>query len=300
MEAPHKQPQPQWKRWIGAAAAIAMAIPWLVAGGWKLTAVSEFQLMLTQILVPVPLSLPGTMAVIIGDLTAGVLLLVPAWRRLGGLFSAGLLIVFMGYFGINYEALKGADCSCFPWIERSVGPVFFWSDGAMLALSLVAAWLAPPMGKIGSAAKTVAALAAVAFMALAIDKVGPQPDADVPASIQTDAGEFSLHQGKVFVYFFNPLCPHCEDAAKRMAQLTWKAAYVGVPTQDPHFGPGFVEDTGLKDVKLSPDLDLLKERFPFGDVPYAVAISEGRVVERFVFFEDPEFTEQLRELDFVE
>jgi hypothetical protein len=256
--------------------------------------------MLTQILVPVPLSLPGTMAVIIGDLTAGVLLLVPAWRRLGGLFSAGLLIIFMGYFGINYEALKGADCSCFPWIERSVGPVFFWSDGAMLALSLVAAWLAPPMGKIGSAAKTVAAVAAVAFVALAIDKVGPQPDADVPASIQTDAGEFSLHQGKIFVYFFNPLCPHCEDAAKRMSQLTWKAAYVGVPTQDAHFGRGFVEDTGLKDVKLSPDLDLLKERFPFGDVPYAVAISEGRVLERFVFFEDPEFTDQLRKLDFVE
>jgi uncharacterized membrane protein YphA (DoxX/SURF4 family) len=300
MEATHTQSQPQWKRWIGATAAILMGALWLLAGIWKLGVISQWQLMMTQILVPVSLSLAATMAVIIGDLTAGVLLLRPAWRRLGGWFSTGLLAIFTAYFAINYETLKGADCSCFPWIERTVGPAFFWSESVMIALSVAAAWFAPPMRKLGTAVKAVAAIAAVSFVALAVDKLGPQPDADVPVSIQTDAGEFSLREGKVFVYFFNPLCPHCEDAAKRMAQLTWKAGYVAVPTQDPHFGPGFVEDTGLKDVKLSSDLDLLRERFPFGDVPYAVAINEGRVVERFIFFEDPVFTEQLRKLDFVE
>jgi uncharacterized membrane protein YphA (DoxX/SURF4 family) len=300
MEDTYTETQPQWRRWIGAGAAIAMGALWLLAGIWKLTIISKWQLMMTQILVPVPLSLAATMAVIIGDLTAGVLLLRPSWRRLGGLFSTGLLAIFTAYFAINYAALKGADCTCFPWVERTVGPAFFWSESGMIALSLAAAWFAPPMRKLGTAAKTVAAIAAVAFVALAIDKAGPQPDADVPASIQTDGGEFSLHQGKVFVFFFNPLCPHCEDAATRMGQLTWKAAFVGVPTQDPQFGPGFMEDTGVKDAKLSPDLDLLKERFPFEDVPYGVAISEGHVVERFVFFEDPDLTEHLRKLDFVE
>jgi hypothetical protein len=305
MEAAPTQPQatsvahanePRWQHWVGSAAAILMAIPWLVAGAWKLTAVSEFQLMLTQMLVPVSLSLAGTIAVIMGDLTAAVLLLRPAWRRLGGLFSAGLLIIFMAYFAINYETLKGADCSCFPWLKRTVGPVFFWTDGAMLALSGVAAWFAPPLRKLQGAAKAVAAIAAVAFVALAIDRALPQPDADVPAAIKTDEGELSLRQGDVFLYFFNPLCPHCEDAAKRMALLDWKATFVGVPTQDYQFGPGFVGDTGLKNVKLTPDLDLLKEKFPFSDVPYAVALKNGRVVERFRFFEDPELSDKIREL----
>ena len=124
-----------WKKHVGTAAALLMAIPWLVAGIYKLTIVSEFQLMLTQILVPISLSLVGAMAVIMGDLTAGVMLVVPSWRRLGGIFSSVLLIIFMGYFAINYETLKGADCSCFPWVERAVGPVFFWSDGAMPSAS---------------------------------------------------------------------------------------------------------------------------------------------------------------------
>jgi hypothetical protein len=296
MQANDTPTRPSWQRWIGSTAAILMAMLWLAAGIWKLTIISEWQLMMTQILVPVSLSLAATMAVIIGDLTAGVLLLRPAWRRLGGLFSAGLLVIFMGYFAINYEALKGADCSCFPWIERTVGPVFFWSDGAMLAVSLLAAWFAPPLAKIQSAAKAVAAIAAVAFVALAIDRTLPQPDADVPASIKTDDGELALRRGDVFLYFFNPLCPHCEDAAKRMALLTWKATFVGVPTQDYQFGPGFVDDTGLKNVRLTPDLDLLKEKFPFSDVPYAVALKNGRVVERFRFFEDPELSHKIREL----
>ena len=309
MEAAHSQAhatavaepnQPSWQHWVGASAAILMAIPWLAAGLWKLTIISQWQLMMTQILVPVSLSLAGTMAVIMGDLTAGVLLVRPAWRRAGGLFSAGLLIIFMGYFAINYEALKGADCSCFPWVKRTVGPAFFWADGAMLALSLVAAWFAPPLGKMLSAAKAVGAIVAVALVALAIDKALPQPDADVPAVIKTGDGELSLLQGNMFIYFFNPLCPHCEDAAKRMALLNWKATFVGVPTQDYQFGPGFVDDTGLKNVRLSPDVDLLKEKFPFTDVPYAVALKDGRVVERLLFFEDPALSEKIRELGFAE
>ena len=211
---------------------------------------------------------------------AGVLLLRPAWRRLGGWFSTGLLAIFTAYFAINYETLKGADCSCFPWIERTVGPAFFWSESVMIALSLAAAWFAPPMRKLGTAVKAVAAIAAVSFVALAIDKLGPQLDADVPASIQTDAGEFSLHQGKVFLYFFNPLCPHCEDAAKRMSQLTWKAAYVAVPTQDAHFGPGALDvlATAMRFGGRADDLAGL-------DLAYAPPFDNERVRRRFAFMD---------------
>ena len=289
-----------WKKHAGTAAALLMVVPWLVAGIYKLTIVSEFQLMLTQILVPVSLSLTGAVLVIMGDLTAGVLLLFPSWRRLGGIFSSLLLVVFMGYFAINYETLRGADCSCFPWVERAVGPEFFWSDGVMLVLSIVAAWLAPPLEKIRVAAVAVAGIAAVTLAALAVDKLGPQPVSEAPAVVTVGDQEFSLREGKVFVYFFNPMCLHCLDAGTAMAQHTWKAPLVGVPTEEEDLAIGFIEDTGLKDVRLTMDLDQLKEAFPFQDPPYAVAIEDGRVKERFPFFEEPELGEKLRELGFIE
>ena len=289
-----------WKKHLGAAAAILMAVPWLVAGLYKLTAVSQFQLMLTQILVPVSLSLPLAMAVIVGDLTAGVLLLWPAWRRLGGIFSTVLLTIFTIYFGVNYETLRGADCTCFPWIERTVGPEFFWSEAVMLALSVLAAWFAPPLKKIRGAGIAVACIAAVAVAALAVDKLGPQPDTDVPAVIAVGDKKLSLHEGKVFVFFFNPMCPHCLDAGITMSKYNWGADFVGVSTEEEDLAPGFIEDTGLRDVKLTPDFELLKEAFPFQDTPYAVAIENGQVKEHFPFFEEPDLGERLRELGFVD
>ena len=61
---------------------------------------------------------------------------------------------------------------------------------------------------------------------------------------------------------------------------TWQAPFVGVPTEEEDLAIGFVEDSGLKDVKLTPDIEVLKEAFPFQDTPYAVAIENGRVSDR--------------------
>ena len=72
---------PGWKSLLGWAAAGAMALMWLVAGLWKLTNLSGFQLMLTQMLVPVQLSLAGAVAMGVVETFTGVLLLRPAWRR---------------------------------------------------------------------------------------------------------------------------------------------------------------------------------------------------------------------------
>jgi uncharacterized membrane protein YphA (DoxX/SURF4 family) len=299
-ESTPSAPPAAWKKYVSATAAILMAIPWLVAGIYKLTSISQWQLMLTQILVPVPLSLAGTMAVIMGDLTAGVLLIRPSWRRLGGILSSVMLIIFMGYFAINYETLQGADCSCFPWVERTVGPVFFWTDGAMLLLSVVAAWFAPPLKNMRGAALAVVGIVVIAFGALAVDKLGPQPDADVPAMIEAGDEQLSLHQGKVFLFFFNPMCPHCLDAGVNMSKHKWQAAFVGVSTEEEDLALGFIGDSGLQDVKLTPDLEILREAFPFQDPPYAVALEDGQVKERFPFFEEPDLGEKLRELGFVE
>lgn len=291
--------KPRWHNWVGWTAAVLMAILWLVAGIWKLTDLSGFQVKLTQLLVPVSLSLPATLALAVSEVFAGVLLLVPAWRRWGGYFSAALLLVFMAYVGINYATLQGEDCSCFPWLERAVGPAFFWSDAGMVALALVAAWFSPRPARLKGAAYALASVAALGFVMLGVDQLRPAAAAEVPEKIAVDGGEFSLHDGRVFVYFFNPTCLHCLDAGIAMSELEWDAQFVGVPTQDYDFGPGFVEDTGLKNVTLSPDLEPLKEVFPFEDVPYAAAIENGQVRERLMFFEEPELSEKLRELGFV-
>lgn len=292
---------PAWKAWVGWTAAVLMAFLWLVAGIWKLSDLSGFQVKLTQLLVPVGLSMPATLALVVSELTAGILLIVPAWRRLGGYFSAVLLLVFMAYVAINYEPLRGADCSCFPWIERAVGPAFFWSDGAMVALALAAAWFSRPPARLSQAGYVLGGIVAMTGVVFAVDQsAAPVAAGELPAQIEIEGGQLSLTQGPVFLYFFNPTCLHCLDAGIAMSQYQWKAAYVGVPTQDFDFGPQFINDAGLKNVKLTPELDRLKAVFPFDDVPYAVALQDGNVVVQMRFFEEPELGAKLREIGFVE
>jgi uncharacterized membrane protein YphA (DoxX/SURF4 family) len=295
------QPMPAWKSWIGWAAAILMAALWLVAGVWKLSDLGGFQVKLTQLLVPVSLSMPATLALVVSELTAGILLLVPAWRRLGGLFSAGILLVFMAYMAINYEPLRGADCSCFPWVERAVGPVFFWTDGAMVALALLAAWFSRRPARLRHAAYALAGIVAMTGVTFAVEQsAAPAAAGELPAVIQVEDGQLDLTRGPVFLYFLNPTCLHCLDAGIAMSKYHWNATFVGVPTQDFDFGPQFINDAGLKDVKLSPDLDHLKAVFPFEDVPYAVALMDGKVIAQIRFFEEPDLGEKLREIGFVE
>jgi uncharacterized membrane protein YphA (DoxX/SURF4 family) len=292
---------PAWQAWLGWTAAVLMAFLWLVAGFWKLSDLAAFQVKMTQLLVPVSLSMPATLALVVSELTAGVLLLVPAWRRLGGLFSAAILLAFMAYMAINYQALRGADCSCFPWVERAVGPVFFWTDGAMVALALVAAWFSRPVARLRQAGFALAGIVAMTGLTFAMEQsAAPAAAGELPAKIQIEGGELAINQGPVFLYFFNPTCLHCLDAGIAMSKYQWKAAYVGIPTQDFDFGPQFVNDAGLKNVKLSPELDRLKALFPFDDVPYAVALNDGKVVAQLRFFEEPELGEKLREIGVVE
>ncbi|MBI1358190.1 MAG: hypothetical protein GC160_27975 [Acidobacteria bacterium] len=291
-----------WKSAAGWTAALLMATLWLVAGLWKLSDISSFQVKLNQLLVPAALTLPATLAVASGELFAGLLLLRPAWRRLGGLFSTVLLLVFMAYVGINYEPLRGADCSCFPWVERAVGPLFFWGDGAMVAVSLIAAVFAPKMARLGQLKGLMVGVLVLAGAALGWDKLGPQPGGDVPATIQVEGQEYQLDQGKKFIYFFNPTCLHCLDVGMALSKYEFQADFLGVPTQDPDFAQGFLEDAGLVGkVKISPDLELLKKTFAFEDVPYAAAVEDGKILHRFpmIELEEPEMGAKLKELGIV-
>ncbi len=290
----------RWTYGLGSAAAILMAALWFVAGFWKLTDISGWQLKLTQLLVPASLSLAGTLAVGIAEVTAGLLLVRPAWRRWGGWLSSGLLVAFMVYIAANYETLRGEDCSCFPWLERAVGPAFFWSDAAMLGASLLAIRFSPPPRHLRGAG--VAALGVLAFAGamLAMDRIRPEPSTTYKGPITVDGETYSLQQGKTFLFFFNPSCLHCLHAGQAMAQHRWLVDFIGVPTQDFDWGPGFVVDAGLSDVKFSPDVEVLRETFVFQDVPYGALLDRGVLLEGIVFWEEPDLGETLRRHGFID
>ncbi len=289
-----------WTGWLGLAGAVVMAALWFTAGFWKLTDISGWQLKLTQLLVPVSLSLAGTLAVGIAEVSAGVLLLRPAWRRWGGLLSSGLLVAFMVYMAVNYEALRGEDCSCFPWLERAVGPAFFWSDAAMLGASLLAVRFSPPSRHFRGAGVAVLAVVAFAGVMVGVDRLAPEPAVTYRAPITVDGENYDLGQGKVFLFFFNPSCMHCLHAGQAMAKHSWRVDFVGVPTQDFDWGPGFVDDAGLSDVKLSPDAEPLRETFVFQDVPYGALLDRGALLEDIVFWEEPDLSETLRRHGFID
>jgi hypothetical protein len=257
---------------------------------------------LNQLLIPAFLTLPATLALASSEVFAGLLLLRPKWRRLGGLLSVVLLLVFMGYVAVNYTTLRGEDCSCFPWLERAVGPAFFWSDGVMAALAAAAAIFAPRMGAFKGARNLLVGVLALAVAALAWDKLGPQPGAEVPETILVENQPYDLRTGKIFIYFFNPTCLHCLDVGMALSKHEFQAPFLGAPTQDLDFAEGFLKDAGLTGkVRLTPDLEKLKETFPFDDVPYAAAIEDGRVLHRFPMteLEEPGMGAKLKELGIV-
>ncbi len=129
---------PAWKKAIGGVCAVLLAILFFVSGAWKLTDPFRWSQALEEFRVTGSLALPGTLALGIGEMVGAVLILVPRFRRWGAMLIGFLLVVFMVYIGANYGALVGKDCTCFPLVKRAVSPAFFFEDGAMLLMAIVA------------------------------------------------------------------------------------------------------------------------------------------------------------------
>jgi uncharacterized membrane protein YphA (DoxX/SURF4 family) len=113
---------PGWKTALSWLAAFLLACLFLLSGLWKITDAPAAAVRMAQARVPESLSLAAALAFGIAETLAGVLILVPRFRRWGSLLAGALLVAFLIYFAFNYSALRGADCSCFPWVKRVVGP----------------------------------------------------------------------------------------------------------------------------------------------------------------------------------
>jgi len=287
-----------WKTALSWGAAILLALLFLASGLWKITDAQGAAVRMAQARVPESMSLAAALVFGIVETLGGVLLLVPRFRRWGSILTGLLLLAFLGYFAVYYNVLRGADCSCFPWVKRVVGPGFFIGDGLMLLLAVLAGIWSRPSESPRSAILVLGAVVVFALVSYGVGAVR-QTGVRAPETIAVDGQAYSLERGKVFLYFFDPECMHCFDAAKRMSHLNWgDTKVVALATQHPQYAPQFLQDTGLR-AAISTDLDKLKQVFPFVSPPAGVALENGREKASLTKFEGEEPGATLKQLGLI-
>jgi uncharacterized membrane protein YphA (DoxX/SURF4 family) len=289
---------PGWKTAAGWAAALVLSALFLSSGIWKIIDPQGWSMRLAQAKVPESMALAGALGFGIAETLAGTLILVPRFRRWGSILTAFLLLAFLVYFALNYSALRGQDCSCFPWLKRVVGPNFFIGDGLMLVAAAVAGVWSKPSGSLRSALPVLGAVVVFAGVSYGVEAVR-QTGTKAPESITVDGKPYSLERGKVFLFFFHPECMHCFDSAKRMSQYHWgDTRVVAIPVEVGQYAPQFLNETGLQ-AGVSPDFETLKKIFGYSAYPFGVAIENGRQKAAVTKFADDEPAATLKKLAFV-
>ncbi len=290
---------PAWKRWSCTVSAVLLALMFVVAGVWKISDPLSTTARMTQALIPVSLALPVALCAGIFETWAGILIIVPRWRRWGAWLSGLMLIAFMVYMAAFYNQLRGDDCSCFPWLQRVVGPAFFISDAAMVLLAVIAGlWSVKPFAF--RRAFVVLGILGVFSLSVYGVTVAQQAGLKAPASIVVDGKPFDLQHGRVFLFFFDPECSHCFASAQKVSGWKWSnVRVIAVSTVNPQWTDYFLKNTGLK-VPASNDIKPLREVFSFTDPPFAVAIEHGRQVKAFPAFDEKDPEASLRSLGWLE
>lgn len=298
---PSSHAQASWKRTLAAVAAILLGIIFLVSGGWKVLSPFKTGELLEQAQVHAGWGAIGAAALGTLELLAAFLLFTPRLRRWGGLLGSALLIFFIAWIGYYYNVLVGHECSCFPIIKRTVGPGFFISDAVMLLFGILAFAWSPRVARTKAPAFAFVLLAALAAVSFGVN-AARRAHTQVPTPVVVDGKPANLAEGKVFLFFYDPSCMHCDAAAKFMSKLDWGTTrVVAIPTINPQWAASFLHDTHFKQAGTSVELTKLKNAFPFTDPPYGVALRDGQVKETFTQaqFNEPAPAPDLKKLGFV-
>ena len=295
MNASMAQP---WKSRLSWVSSVLLCAVFLLAGLWKITDVQGAAVRMVQAKVPESLGLAAALFFGIAETVGAVMILTPRLRRWGALVLGALLVAFLGYIAIHYSALRGAECSCFPWLKRVVGPGFFVGDGVLLLLAFFAGLGSRKPDGMRAAALILAAVAVFAGVSYGVG-AARETGTLAPESILVDGKPYGLTGGKVFLFYFDPACMHCFETAQRMAKLHWgDTRVVGVPIAQPQFAAQFMEDTGFH-MSITTDRDKLKEVFPYAGVPAGVAIENGRQKAALVKFDGEEPAASLKQLGLI-
>lgn len=113
-------------RWLVHISRFGLAALFLFTAGAKLAVIKEFVTNVAQLLSTSGFNYerwrwPATVTVIVGEVIAALLLLVPRTVRIGALWSAFLLLGFAGYALYYVYVLHGEplECGCFGGIIAS-------------------------------------------------------------------------------------------------------------------------------------------------------------------------------------
>lgn len=290
-----------WRGYAVAVSAVLLGLIFLVSGGWKVLQPFKTGELLEQAQVPGGLGTLGASVLGTLELFAAFLLFTPRYRKWGGILGSALMIFFIAWIAFYYNKLVGHECSCFPIIKRAVGPGFFVSDGVMLLFGLVAAAWGPAVKAFRVPAMALGGLAVLAAASFGVGAV-QRKNVEMPYPVTVAGKPADLRNGKVFLFFYDPMCSHCDAASKFMSTLTWKdTRIIAIPTNDPQFAAAFLHDTKLK-ADTSLDTAKLRAKFPFVDPPYGVALVDGQVKENFgqAQFNAPSPKSELVKLGFVQ
>ncbi len=299
--AAYPREQLAWLTWLNWISAVLISIVFLAAGLWKVTDPIGAAVKLAQLRVPESLSIFTATSLGTVETFTGVMLLIPRFRRWGSLLGSLLLVAFMAFIGYHYKELVGADCSCFPWIKRAVGPNFFLGDGIMLLLAIGAGIWARAAEGVKPASVILGAVAVFALVSFGLASTRHTGTKAPEMLTAQDGHSVAIDKGKVFIYFFNPQCLHCLDAGRKLAALNWgDTRFVGVPTENPQFGEWFLGKAGLTGKgPVVKDLDALKKLFPFDLPPAGVALEDGYEKAMLLQFEDKEPVATLSRIGFA-
>jgi len=187
---------PGWKTASSWTSALLLALLFLVSGLWKVVDPLGWSQRISQLNVPQSLSLAAALAFGIAETLGAVLIIVPRFRRWGAILVGALLLAFMAYFALNYNLLRGAECSCFPWVKRVVGPEFFMGDGLMLLLALCAGVWSKPSGSLRSALVIAGVVTVFAFVSYGVEAVRQtgtrSPDTNEPVTSILSFGPIAM------------------------------------------------------------------------------------------------------------
>jgi uncharacterized membrane protein YphA (DoxX/SURF4 family) len=291
-----------WKNHVALVAGILLGLIFLIAGAWKVLDPFKTGELLEQAKVPAGFGVLGAASLGTLELLAAFFLFTPRFRRWGGLLGGALMLFFIGWVGYYYQNLVGQECSCFPLIKRAIGPGFFVGDGVMLLLAAVAFFWAPVLNKslrvplIAFATLAVAATASYAWGA------SQHTGLEAPSPIIVDGKPQSIRDGHVFLFFYDPVCMHCNAAAKFMSGFNWgDTKVIAIPTTMPEFAAGFLHDNGLK-AGTALEVEKLRKTFQFVDPPFGIALVDGREKAAFgqAQFTPPAPQADLKKLGFIQ
>jgi len=291
-----------WKNNVGLSSGILLGLIFLVAGAWKVLDPFKTGELLEQAKVPAGFGVLGAASLGTLELLAAFFLFTPKFRRWGGLLGSALILFFIGWIGYYYPSLVGQECSCFPLIKRAIGPGFFVSDGVMLLLGVLAFVWSPTVKKSPRVPLLAFATLVVAATASYAMGASMHTGLEAPSPIVVDGKSQSIRDGQVFLFFYDPMCMHCNKAAKFMSGFDWgQTKVVAIPTTMPQFAEGFLHDNGLK-AGTALEVEKLRKTFQFVDPPYGVALVDGREKAAFgqAQFTPPAPQADLKKLGFIQ